>query len=424
MDRHQIKNRHLLKLLAASAVVSCITILVIYGVKLVTEHLEEILFDWLVSRSALLFIITPTIGITAIYFLRKYAFKGRKNKGITEIYKTLDQRKEHLPFFKIPSHLLNGMLTVIFGGSTGIEVSSVVASATVGNQIHIRNFAANQYKRELVCAGVTAAVAILFVSPVAGMLFALEVISRKVRSTLLLSCGTAALLSWLFIHVAGLEPLLAFEDFTWNWHAMPGFIILSLLGALLSVYFTLLVTRMKKLFGNINNNFIRVNTGAIAVGVALCVFPALYGDSYHGMQGAMTATGISLGTLAILALLKPLAASLTLGAGGDGGVFAPSIVAGAFLGLLVAKAGNIYFDLNLIPLNFALVGAAATLSASIYAPFTALILVCGLAPGGFQLFVPVLMGCIIARYFAQKVLPYNVYTYDFYLNTQALKKTD
>ncbi len=181
---------------------------------------------------------------------------------------------------------------------------------------------------------------------------------------------------------------------------------------------------MKRLFGNINNNFIRVNTGAIAVGVGLCVFPALYGDSYHGMQGAMTATGISLGTLAILALLKPLAASLTLGAGGDGGVFAPSIVAGAFLGLLVAKAGNIYLDLNLIPLNFALVGAAATLSASIYAPFTALILVCGLAPGGFQLFVPVLVGCIIARYFAQKVLPYNVYTYDFYLNTQALKKTD
>ena len=76
--------------------------------------------------------------------------------------------------------------------------------------------------------------------------------------------------------------------------------------------------------------------------------------------------------LLALVFLKPVASSLTLGAGGDGGVFAPSIVSGALLGLLFALACNTYFHTDLILINFVLVGAAATLSASIYAPLTAL----------------------------------------------------
>ncbi|ULT46312.1 chloride channel protein [Niabella defluvii] len=142
--------------------------------------------------------ILPTIGITAIYFLRKYLFLNRKNKGITEIYKTLDQRKEHLPFFKIPSHYLNGFLTVIFG-STGVEVSTVVATATVGNMGYKREFSAKMYKRELICAGVTAGVAVLFASPLAGWLFAMEVIARKVRKSLIISCTASALIAASFI---------------------------------------------------------------------------------------------------------------------------------------------------------------------------------------------------------------------------------
>src|SRR5690606_15996384 len=168
---------------------------------------------------------------------------------------------------------------------------------------------------------------------------------------------------------------------------IPLFIIVSLMGGLLSVYFTLLVTRLKKIFGNINNNFVRVNLGAISVGTLIFIFPALYGDSYHGLKDLLSDTGsFTLLSLAFLILLKPLAASLTLGAGGDGGVFAPSIVAGAFLGYFFAQFCNVHFGMNLIPLNFALVGACVTLSASIYAPFTSLIFACNRVPNGFKLF--------------------------------------
>jgi len=416
MERKKITYHNLFKLGLASALVSICSLILVFATQKLTEHAEHWVFETISATQKLLFLFLPTTGITAIYFLRKFLFKGRKNKGITEIYKTLDQRKDHLPGFKVPSHLINGFLTVATGGSTGIEVSSVVATATVGNKIHTQNFAANVYKRELICSGVTAAVSLLFASPLAGFLFALEVISRKADKSLFISCGISALLSWAFILLMGCQTLLPFRVGTWHGYAMPLFLVLSLIGGLLSVYFTLLVTRMKKLFGNINNNFLRVNLGAVSVGAFILVFPVLYGDSYHGLKDMLSAAeNITLVSLAILILLKPLAASLTLGAGGDGGVFAPSIVAGAFLGLLFARICNAQFDMHLVPLNFALVGAAATLSASIYAPLTALILGCGLVPNGYQLFIPVLAGSFAAKYFAGMILPYNVYTYDFYL---------
>ena len=396
--------------------------LLAFTLKHFTEYFEHHIFNTVRENYAALFIILPTIGITAIFFLRKYFFRNRKNKGIAEIYKTLDLRKDHLPLFKIPSHFINGFLTVIFGGSTGVEVSTVVATATIGNYAYEKEFSARMYKRELICAGVVAGVAILFTSPLAGFLFALEVIARKMRKSLLIACSASALVSWIFIELFDSETILHHSVEKWTYAAIPFFIVLSILGGVLSVYFTLLVTRMKKIFGNISNNFIRVNLGAIAVGTMIFFFPSLYGDSYHGLreilQEPLAAPTLTILFLVILAVLKPLAASLTLGAGGDGGVFAPSIVAGAFLGLMVAFVGNNYFGMELIPINFALIGAAATLSASLYAPFTSVVLICNLLPNGYVLFVPILACCFISFLVAKWILPYNVYTYDFYLNSK------
>lgn len=418
MERQKIIVHNYFKLIIISILVGLTGAVLAFSLKHLTEIFEEHIFN-AASKYSLAFIVLPSIGITAIYFLRKYLFKNKKNKGITEIYKTLDQRKDHLPLFKVPSHYINGFLTVIFGGSTGVEVSTVVATATVGNFAYGKGFSAKMYKRELICAGVTAGVAVLFCSPLAGWLFAMEVIARKINKQLVIACTASALVSWLFIFLFDNKTLLSNTIVGWNWSAVPFFIVLSLLGGILAVYFTLLVTRMKRLFSNISNNFLRVNIGAIAVGLLIYFFPSLYGDSYHGLKEVvtepLTIPNISLLFLLSIAVLKPLASSLTLGAGGDGGVFAPSIVAGAFLGLVVAFVGNYYFDADLIPINFALVGAAATLSASLFAPFTSLVLICNLLPNGYVLFIPILLGSFIAYFFSKKLLPYNVYSYDFYV---------
>lgn len=386
-----------------------------FVLKWLTEIVQHRLFRFGSENNLIWFIVFPTVGITTIYFLRKYLFKNRKNKGITEIYKTLDQRKDHLPLFKVPSHLLNGFFTVIFGGSTGIEVSTVVAAATVGNEAYKRDFSAKMYKRELVSAGVLAGVGVLFGSPLVGLFFALEVIARKINRSLLISCISAGLVTGIFILTQNSKPLLPFEVQDWAWKALPFFILLSLFGALLSVYFTVLVIRIKDFFAKIPNNFLRVNLGALLVGAAILCFPFLYGDSYHGLieliHQVIENEPVSLAILALLIVIKPLIAALTLGAGGDGGVFAPSIVVGAVLGLFFALLCNRIFHTELIPLNFALAGVAATLSSAISAPFTALILVCNLVPNGYALFIPLFISSFLAQRIAKFILPYNVYTY-------------
>ncbi|CAI8896854.1 MULTISPECIES: chloride channel protein [unclassified Chryseobacterium] len=413
MKRKSIQRHHYFRLILISIIISICASFLGYSLKLITEYFQKLIFHFAEEENTLIFIFLPTIGITAIYFLRKYFFLNRKNKGITEIYKTLDQRKNHLPLFKIPSHYFNGFLTVIFGGSTGIEVSTVVATATLGNTIYEKHFSANIYKLELISAGVVAGVSILFGSPIAGWLFAMEVIARKFNKTLFISCTASATISAIFLCFIKSEPLLSFEITGWKWTALPFFVILSLLGGVLSVYFTVLVIKIKDFFSGISNNFLRVNLGALIVGGLIFCFPFLYGDSYHSLSEILNhPKSYSFLFLLFLILLKPLASALTLGAGGDGGVFAPSIVAGAFLGLTFALFCNTFFGTSLIYVNFVLVGAAATLSASIYAPLTALFLVCNLAPNGYVLFFPVLLGCWASQNLARRIIPYNVYSYD------------
>lgn len=266
---------------------------------------------------------------------------------------------------------------------------------------------------ELISAGVVAGVSILCGSPIAGWLFAMEVIARKFNKTLFISCTASAIISAIFLYFIKSEPLLSFEIIGWKWSALPFFVILSLFGGVLSVYFTTLVIKIKDFFSGISNNFLRVNLGALIVGGLIFCFPFLYGDSYHSLSEILNhPKSYSFLFLLFLILLKPLASSLTLGAGGDGGVFAPSIVAGAFLGFTFALFCNTFFGTSLIYVNFVLVGAAATLSASIYAPLTALFLVCNLVPNGYVLFFPILLGCLISKNLAKRIIPYNVYTYN------------
>ncbi|PRA94109.1 chloride channel protein [Chryseobacterium sp. MYb7] len=413
MQRKKVRRHHYFRLILVSILISICASFLGYSLKFFTEHFQKLIFHYTEKENALFFVLLPTIGITAIYFLRKYLFLNRKNKGITEIYKTVDQRKDHLPLFKIPSHYFNGFLTVIFGGSTGIEVSTVVATATLGNAAYEKQFSANIYKLELICAGVVAGVAVLFGSPIAGWLFAMEVIARKFNKTLFISCTASAFISVVFLFYIKSKPLLPFEITEWRWSAVPFFLLLSILGSGLSVYFTISVIKIKDFFSGISNDFLRVNFGSLIVGGLIFCFPFLYGDSYHSLSEILYhPQSYSFILIFVLIFLKPLAAALTLGAGGDGGVFAPSIVAGAFLGFAFALCCNTLFGTSLIYLNFVLVGAAATLSASIYAPFTALFLVCNLVPNGYVLFFPILVGCWISKGLAKKILPYNVYTYN------------
>jgi len=384
------------------------------SLKRVTEHYEALLFLKAVNQY-IYFFLFPIIGLTIIYFLRKYLFRNKQNKGITEIFDSIATPNKKLPLYKIPSHFINGLLTVVFGGATGIEVSTVVASATIGSVAQQKAGFLHQHKTELIAAGVAAGITALFSSPVAGILFALEVITRKVNKIFLITTIIAVSVASGLIYFLEEPTLFAVQITTWHWYAIPYFIGLGVLAGLNSVFLTKSVLFFKTQFAKIKHPFYKTWIGALLIGVILCIFPMLFGDGYHGVKELFAHPNINftwafLISISGILLLKPIITSVTLAAGGDGGVFAPSIVIGAFLGLLVATLLNTFFNADVIPVNFIVIGMAALLSASIHAPFTALFLVCGIT-NDYTLFFPILITCLISKYTAKYLFPHTVYSY-------------
>ncbi|HJS00493.1 MAG TPA: chloride channel protein [Flavobacterium sp.] len=415
----QIKKNHqfikLRKLIIVSILIGFLSAFLGISLKKITEYYEEIFFHQ-ANTNPLYLILFPIFGLSVIYFLRLYMFKKKENKGIKEVFESTQTKNKNLPSYKIPSHTINGLLTVIFGGSTGIEVSTVVATATIGSVAQQKENVFRQYKTELICAGVAAGITALFSSPIAGILFALEVISRKVTRAFVISNLIAVAIAFGLLTILKEEPLFAVSITTWHLRAIPYFILLGILAGINSVYLTKCVLFFKSQFAKIDTHYYKIIIGSVILSGSLFLFPQLYGEGYHAIK-TITASNheipLSL-TLAItfigVLLLKPIVTSITLASGGDGGVFAPSLFIGAFLGLLVASILNTFFDTQIIPINFMVIGMAAVLSASIHAPFTAIFLVCGLT-NNYTLFFPILAACLISKYTAKMIYPNTVYTF-------------
>lgn len=383
--------------------------------KKTTEYYEEIFFRQ-ATINPIFFVVFPIFGLSVIYFLREYLFKKKENKGIKEIFESTNSKSKNLPNYKIPSHFINGLLTVVFGGSTGIEVSTVVASATIGSVAQRKENVFRQYKTELICAGVAAGITVLFSSPIAGILFAFEVISKKVTRAFLVSNLIAVTIAFGLIFILNEKPLFAINITTWHLRAIPYFILLGVLAGLNSVYLTRCVLFFKSQFSKIKVPYFKIILGSAILSISLFIFPQLYGEGYHVIKdiflhsNEMPLTFSLALTFIGIIILKPIVTSATLASGGDGGVFAPSLFIGAFLGLLVALILNTYFNANVIPINFMIIGMAAVLSASIHAPFTAIFLVCGLT-NNYTLFLPILAVCLISKYTAKMIYPFTVYTF-------------
>ena len=415
----QIKKNHqfivLQKLVIVSLLIGFLSAFLGISLKKITEYYEEIFFHQ-VSVNPIFYVVFPVFGLSVIYFLRQYLFKKKENKGIKEVFESTQSKSKNLPTYKIPSHFINGLLTVIFGGSTGIEVSTVVAAATIGSVAQQKENVFRQYKTELICAGIAAGITALFSSPIAGILFAVEVISRKVTRAFIITNIIAVSIAFGLITILKEEPLFTVSITTWHLKAIPYFILLGILAGINSVYLTRCVLFFKSQFGRIQTHYYKIIIGSLVLSISLFIFPQLYGEGYHsikmifGDSGQLPLTITLAFTFIGILLLKPIVTSITLASGGDGGVFAPSLFIGAFLGLLLASILNTFFNTQVIPVNFMIIGMAAVLSASIHAPFTAIFLVCGLT-NDYTLFFPILVVCLISKYTAKIIYPYTVYTY-------------
>jgi len=180
-------------------------------------------------------------------------------------------------------------------------------------------------------------------------------------------------------------------------------------------------------FDRLSNSFYRWGIGALVLGLLIFLFPSLYGEGYEAINGCLHGDDSHLFNNSIfynlkdnllfvfiffllVIFLKAIATSVTFGAGGVGGIFAPTLFIGANTGLMFAKFIN-YFGIRELPLsNFALIGMGGLIAGVLHAPLTAIFLIAE-TTGGYELFLPLMIAASISFATTRIFEKYSVYTY-------------
>ena len=397
-------------LLAGLAAVALKT-LVHYAGALVTRLSRA---DWqLVTGNWQLIVIfsLPLIGILLTMLFVKYVVRGDIGHGLPSVLLAISRNRSALPAKNMWTSLVASTLTVAFGGSVGLEAPIASTGSAIGSNIGRWFRLSPKSVRLLLGCGAAGAIAGIFKAPFAGIMFVVEVFLFDLTATtalpLLIASLTASTVAY-FLMGTGVQ-----FTFTVNEHfalsQLPYYAVLGVFCAAVSVYFLRVTDRVEGWFAKRRNPWIRMIIGGLLLGLLVVLFPPLYGEGYasltellHGnpaslFAGARSLAGSAWVTLAILLaliLLKGVATAITIGAGGVGGTFGPSLVIGGLSGYFIAMLCN---QLGLPPqntANFALVGMAAVMTGVMHAPFMATFLIAEIT-GGYELLVPLLTAAAV-----------------------------
>ena len=371
----------------------------------------------------------PIIGLILVYLVIKYVIRHKLSHGIPSTLYAISKHKGIMRKYQMFGSLLTAPITVGFGGSVGLEGPTVATGAAISSNIS-RMFHMNQNNRNLLigCAA-AGAMSSIFKAPIAAIIFAIEVFSLDLTIAsmlpLLLASISAVITSYFFF---GDDILLPFKiEDTFKISDVPFFVILGLFAGLTSIYFTEVYERVQKLFDKISSPIKRLFIGGISIGILVYLIPPLYGEGFDVINSLvqgnpekvltnnileldLTNVWMVIILLTGLVLFKIIATALTFGAGGVGGIFAPTLFMGSIMGNIVAKIINNIgvFGTKVSESNFTLVGMAGLMAGVLHAPLTAIFLIAEVT-GGYELFIPLMITAAIAYSITKYVHPHSVY---------------
>ncbi|WP_111308451.1 chloride channel protein [Confluentibacter sediminis] len=375
------------------------------------------------------YFIFPIIGLTFVYLIMKYVIRNKVSHGIPSTLYAISKRKGIMKQYQMFGSILTAPLTVGFGGSVGLEGPTVATGAAIGSNIS-RMFHMNQTTRSLLigCAA-AGAMSSIFKAPIAAIIFAIEVFSLDLTIAsmlpLLLASLSAILTSYFFFGDDILLPFKIEDKFVIE--DAPFYIVLGVVAAFTSIYFTQVYDRIHKFFDKINSPIKRLVIGGAVLGVLIFFIPPLYGEGFevinnliagnpekalenNFLQMDLTNIWVVVSLLTGLIFFKIIASSLTFGAGGVGGIFAPTLFMGSIMGNCLAKIINYsgFVNTPVSESNFTLVGMAGVLAGVLHAPLTAIFLIAELT-SGYELFIPLMLTATISFSITKHFSPHSVY---------------
>ncbi|MCK7589241.1 chloride channel protein [Subsaxibacter sp. CAU 1640] len=376
------------------------------------------------------YFLFPIIGLTLVYLIIKYVIRHKVSHGIPSTLFSISKRKGIMKQYQMFGSILTAPFTVGFGGSVGLEGPTVATGSAISSNIS-RLFHVNQSTRNLLigCAA-AGAMSSIFKAPIAAIIFAIEVFSLDLTIAsmlpLLLASLSAILTSYFFFGDDILLPFRIEDHFELS--DAPFYAILGVVAAFVSIYFTEVYDRIQRFFDTIDSPIKRLIIGGVCLGILIYFIPPLYGEGFDVINNLIagnpekalennifhlevTNIWIIIGLLAGLVFFKIIASALTFGAGGVGGIFAPTLFMGSIMGNCIAKIIN-NIGLTNHPVsesNFTLVGMAGLMAGVLHAPLTAIFLIAEVT-GGYELFIPLMLTAAISFGITKSFHPHSVYT--------------
>jgi CIC family chloride channel protein len=367
----------------------------------------------------------PALGILLTVFYQHVINRDHIEKGIGRVLINIKRNRSNIKINNVYAHLATSSLTVGFGGSSGLEAPIVVMGSALGSNTG-KFFNLSPYEKTvLIAAGASAGIAAVFNSPIAGVLFSLEILIGEISIPtfipLLIASATGVVVSKLLYS----GQLFHLVTDGWQMSAIPFYVVLGLFSGWISVYISKVAGKLEHGIFKNYNRYQRALAGGLILGVIIMIFPALFGEGYGHLQGILNGNIdilknetlfsswlnfplVMLLFIAGLVFMKIVAAGITIGSGGNGGTFAPTMFTGAFLGLFVAFAVNETGLVHLNASNFIAVGMAGALSGVMHAPLTAIFLIAEIT-GGYVLFIPLMIVSAISYVISRLYNPYNMY---------------
>lgn len=371
-------------------------------------------------------VILPILGIVLTVWITRRLLGGKLEKGTWRIIYAINKRSSIMPRVQMYAQVLTSAVTVGLGGSAGLESPVTITGAAFGSN-YARTYLLTAKERTLLLAcGVAAGIAAAFNAPIAGVLFTLEVLLADVGITafipLMLAAASGALLSAAILNES---ILLSFKSMAhFELKNVPFYLLLGLATGMISVYHS-------RVFNAIENWFERKTWGvyqkalfgAVLLTALIVVFPSLFGEGYESIRilskekiesilddslfQRVKQPGFLLLFLGCVIFAKAIATGLTLGGGGNGGNFAPSLFVGSYTGFVFAYGWNLTGLITLPISNFTMVGMAGLLSGLFHAPLTSIFLIAEIT-GGYELMIPLMIVSSISFAISKRYLNHSM----------------
>jgi CIC family chloride channel protein len=423
VDIDQVKLLYIL-----SIVVGLLSALAAAFLKNTIHYTHQLLTGGITKESgSYLYLAYPFAGMLLTLLFVTFIVRDSIGHGISRILFAISRKKSHLKAHNSWTSIVASTITIGFGGSVGAEAPIVLTGSTIGSVIG-RFFKLNYRNITLLIGcGAAGAVAGIFKAPIAGIVFTLEILMLDLTIAsivpLLISSVTAATVAYFLMGDKVLFTFNITESF--NVYNIPWYILLGVITGLISLYFSKMTLYLEGGYEKIKNIYLRLIIGGTVLGGLIFLFPPFYGEGYDSIMLLLQGNSESVMSNSIFAsnsdsflvitlfmvgmiLFKVIASSSTNGAGGVGGIFAPTLFLGGITGFYVSEFLKKYVNVDLPDNRFVLVGMAGMMAGVMHAPLTAIFLIAEIT-GGYTLLIPLIITSTVAFITTRSFQKHSIY---------------